>query len=138
MIVLDTNVISEIMQGSASSPVLTWVLGQDADLLAITAVTVMEVSDGIARMQPGRRRDQLAAQWDLLEGQWLGTFLPMEIHAARMAGAVSARRRGIGRPMTMADACIAGICLAHEARLATRNTRDFEGTGSALIDPWAG
>ena len=138
MIVLDTNVISEIMQGSASSPVLTWVLGQDADLLAITAVTVMEVSDGIARMQPGRRRDQLAAQWDLLEGQWLGTFLPMEIHAARMAGAVSARRRGIGRPMTMADACIAGICLAHEARLATRNTRDFEGIGLALIDPWAG
>lgn len=138
MIVLDTNIVSEIIQGSASSPVLTWVLAQDADRLAITAVTVMEVADGIARMQPGRRRDQLAAQWDLLEGQWLGTFLPMGMQAARMAGAVSARRRGMGRPMSMADACIAGVCLAHEARLATRNMRDFEGIGLALIDPWAG
>ena len=115
MIVLDTNVVSEIMQGAGSSPVLAWVIAQDADDLAITAVTVMEVADGIARMQPGRRREQLAAQWDMLEGQWLGTFLPMG----------------------MADACIAGICLAHEARLATRNTRDFEGVGLALIDPWA-
>ena len=113
-------------------------IAQDADDLAITAVTVMEVSDGIARMQPGRRRDQLAAQWDLLEGQWLGTFLPMGMQAARMTGAVSARRRGMGRLMGMADACIAGICLAHEARLATRKTRDFEGIGLALIDPWAG
>ncbi|MCX6413690.1 MAG: type II toxin-antitoxin system VapC family toxin [Actinobacteria bacterium] len=138
MIVLDTNVLSEIMQGSASSPVLTWVVAQDADRLAITAVTVVVVSDGIARMQPGRRRDQLAAQWDLLEGQWLGTFLPMGMQAARMTGAVSARRRGMGRPLSMADACIAGICLAHEARLATRKTRDFEGIGLALIDPWAG
>lgn len=137
MIVLDTNVVSEIMQGAGSSPVLAWVIAQDADDLAITAVTVMEVADGIARMQPGRRRDQLAAQWDMLEGQWLGTFLPMGMQAARMTGAVSARRRGMGRPINMADACIAGICLAHEARLASRNTRDFEGVGLALIDPWA-
>lgn len=137
MIVLDTNVVSEIMQGAGSSPVLAWVIAQDADRSAITAVRVMEVFDGIARMQPGRRRDQLAEQWDLLEGQWLGTFLPMGMQAARMTGAVSARWRGMGRPMSMADACIAGICLAHEARLATRNTRDFEGIGLALIDPWA-
>ena len=59
MIVLDTNVVSEIMQGAGSSPVLAWVIAQAADDLAITAVTVMEMSDGIARMQPGRRRDQL-------------------------------------------------------------------------------
>ena len=72
----------------------------------------------------------------MLEGQWLGTFLPMGMQAARMAGAVSARRR-MGRPISMADACIAGVCLAHEARLATRNTRDFEDIGLTLIDPWA-
>ena len=136
MIVLDTDVVSEIMQGAGTSPVHGWVIAQDAEHLAITAVTVMEVAEGISRMPPGRRRDQLAAQWDLLEGQWLGTFLPMGMPAARITGAVSAKRRTMGRPISMADACVAGICLAHEARLATRNTRDFEGVGLALIDPW--
>lgn len=58
------------------------------------------------------------------------------MHAARMAGAVSAQRRSMGRPISMADACVAGICLVHEAVLATRNTRDFEGIGLSLVDPW--
>ena len=137
MIVLDTNVVSEVMQGPASSPALAWVIAQATGDLAITAITVMEVSDGIARMPAGRRRDHVAAQWDLLEGQWLGTFLPLGMHDARIAGALSAKRRSIGRPIAMADACIAGICLAHDATLATRNTRVFEGVGLALVDPWA-
>jgi hypothetical protein len=137
VIVLDTNVVSEVMQCPGTSPALAWVIAQDTAQLAITAITVMEVSDGIARMPAGRRRDHVAAQWDLLEGQWLGTFLPLGMHDARMAGALSAKRRSMGRPIAMADACIAGICLAHDATLATRNTREFEGVGLALVDPWA-
>jgi hypothetical protein len=137
MIVLDTNVVSEVMQGPDESPVLTWLRGQDAAELAITAVTVLEITDGIARLPVGRRREQLVAQWDLLEGRWLGTFLPLGMHEARIAGLSSARRRNMGRPIAMADACIAGICIVSGAALATRNTRDFDGIGLELLNPWA-
>ncbi|NQW72833.1 MAG: type II toxin-antitoxin system VapC family toxin [Actinobacteria bacterium] len=134
MIVLDTNVVSEVMQGWVSSPALAWVVAQNPDELAIT---VMEVSSGIARMPAGHRRDLVAAQWDLLEGQWLGTFLPLGMHDALEAGVLSAKRMRLGRPIGMADACIAGICLVRDATLATRNTRDFDGIGLSLVDPWA-
>ena len=137
MIILDTNVVSEVMQGWVSSPALAWVVAQNPDELAITAITVMEVSNGIARMPAGPRRDHVAAQWSLLERQWLGTFLPLGMHDAQVAGALSAKRMGMGRRISMADACIAGICLARDATLATRNTRDFDGIGLALVDPWA-
>jgi len=134
VIVLDTNVVSEVMQGWVSSPALAWVVAQNPDELAIT---VMEVSSGIARMPAGHRRDLVAAQWDLLEGQWLGTFLPLGMHDALEAGVLSAKRMRLGRPIGMADACIAGICLVRDATLATRNTRDFDGIGLSLVDPWA-
>lgn len=137
MIVLDTNVVSEVMQGTDESPVLSWLRRQDAAELAITAVTVVEISDGIARLPAGRRREHLVAQWDLLEGRWLGTFLPLGMRQARVTGVVSAHRRSLGRPIAMADACIAGISLVSGATLATRNTRDFEGLGLELLDPWA-
>lgn len=137
MMVLDTNVISEVMQGPDASPVLRWLGEQDAAELAITAVTVVEITDGIARLPAGRRREQLAAQWDLIEGHWQGTFLPLGLREARMTGAVSARRGSVGRPITMADACIAGICIVHAATLATRNTRDFDGLGLSVLNPWA-
>lgn len=133
MIVLDTNVVSEVMQGWVSSPALAWVVAQNPDELAIT---VMEVSSGIARMPAGHRRDLVAAQWDLLEGQWLGTFLPLGMHDALEAGVLSAKRMRLGRPIGMDDACIAGICLVRDATLATRNTRDFDGIGLSLVDPW--
>ena len=136
MIVLDTNVVSEVMQGSVSSPALAWVVDQNPDELAITAVTVMEVSSGFARMPAGHRRDLVAAQWDLLEGQWLGTFLPLGMHDALEAGVLSAKRMRLGRPIGMADACIAGICLVRAATLATRNMHDFDGIGLSLVDPW--
>ena len=137
MIILDTNVVSEVMQGPESSPALAWVVSQDPEQLAITAITVMEVSSGIARMPAGHRRDLVAAQWDLLEGQWLGTFLPLGMHDALEAGVLSAKRMRLGRPIGMADACIAGICLVRDATLATRNLRDFDGIGLSLVDPWA-
>jgi len=133
VIVLDTNVVSEVMQGWVSSPALAWVVAQNPDELAIT---VMEVSSGIARMPAGHRRDLVAAQWDLLEGQWLGTFLPLGMHDALEAGVLSAKRMRLGRPIGMADACIAGICLVRDATLATRNMHDFDGIGLSLVDPW--
>lgn len=137
MIVLDTNVVSEVLQGPDESPVLSWLRRQDAAELAITAVTVVEISDGIARLPAGRRREQLVAQWNLLEERWLGAFLPLGMQQARVTGVLSARRRSSGRPIAMADACIAGISLVSGATLATRNTRDFEGLGLELLDPWA-
>jgi predicted nucleic acid-binding protein len=137
LIVLDTNVISEVMAGDASSTVMQWLRRQEPELLGITAVTVAEVSEGIARLPVGNRRDRIASQWDLLSLSWRGSFLALGLAEARMTGVLSAHRRRIGRPITMADACIAGTCVVHEAQLATRNIRDFEDLGLTLINPWS-
>lgn len=137
MIVLDTNVVSALLSGPGDSPALDWLAQQDPHRLALTTITVAEVTYGIVGLPTGQRRDRLAEAWSRLETAWPGQVLPLGAAQARAAGQVMAVRRRLGRPITFADASIAGICLVHGARLATRNTRDFDGVGLPTVDPWA-
>lgn len=136
MIILDTNVVSDVMSSRTISPALEWLQAQDVRTLHLTVVTVADITYGIDLLPAGRRRDDLAARWADWSVLLASRIVPIGVAEAAIAGTVMARLRSVGRPMAMADALIAGACLSRRASLATRNTRDFEGLGIDLVDPW--
>lgn len=139
MIVLDTNVLSELMRDEPAAHVERWVDDQDSGELAVTAVTVAELRYGIARLPRGARRSKLAESADaFVDRGFAGRILAFDHAAADHYADLAADRDRAGRPIATPDAQIAAICRARGATLATRNTRHFETTGVSLIDPWLG
>lgn len=138
MIVLDTNVLSELMRRRPAARVVGWVDAQDASALAITAVTVAELLYGVARLTDGARKATLAAAVDaLVREDFSGRVLPFDVAAAAQYAELVADRDRNGRAISVSDGQIAAICRCNGAALATRNVRDFEATGIAVRDPWA-
>jgi predicted nucleic acid-binding protein len=138
MIVLDTNVVSELMRRRPHEDVLGWVDAHDPRTLAITAITAAELLHGVERLPRGARAYRLAdAVHDLLTEDFAGRVLPFDGAAAIHYGSLVAARERAGRPISVADGQIAAICRHHDALLATRNLRDFDGTDVGLLDPWA-
>jgi predicted nucleic acid-binding protein len=137
VIVVDTNVISELMRGEPHPAVLAWVTAQPRALLYTTHVNQAEILFGIAALPEGRRRAALAAAAEAMFAEdFAGRILPFEARAAaRYPGIVLARRRA-GNPIEKFDALIAAIALAAGAEVATRDTGGFAGCGLTLIDPW--
>jgi len=137
VIVLDTNVLSELTRAHPAPAVVAWLDTWDAAEVCTTAITAAELRAGAAVLPRGRRSARLAEEVERLLADTLdGSLLAFDGDSARYYGEVVAMRRSAGRPIPPLDAQIAAICLQHEARLATRNTRDFEGIGLELIDPW--
>ncbi len=137
MVVIDTNVVSELMRLEPDPAVLAWFSGHDSAELYLTAVTEAELRAGAAILPAGRRRDQLAAEVDaMVREDFAGRVLPFDSAAARAYGDIAADRRFLGRPILEADCQIAAIARAADAAVATRNSADFEHCGIALIDPW--
>lgn len=137
MIILDTNVISELARQVPDSGVLAWLDSLEISEVATTAVTAAELRYGVARLSAGHRKRELAAViHGILAEDFYGRVLPFDERAsARYADIVTGRER-LGRPIGVADAQIAAICHDAGALLATRNTPDFEETGIKLVDPW--
>jgi predicted nucleic acid-binding protein len=137
MIVLDTNVLSELMRRRPAARVVRWADEQDASALAITAVTVAELRYGVARLADGARKAELAVAVDaLVQEDFAGRVLPFDVVAAGHYAELVAERERQGRPISTADGQIAAICRCHGAALATRNVRDFDATEIAVHDPW--
>ncbi|MGI8869019.1 MAG: type II toxin-antitoxin system VapC family toxin [Mycobacteriales bacterium] len=134
MIVIDTNVVSEMMRERPDPTVLGW--ADAAGRLCTTAVTLAEIEHGIARLPDGRRRDRLAATAATVFADYGEAILPFDARAARRYARIVVGRERAGRPIPAADAQIAAICLSRQATLATRNTGDFDATGIDLINPW--
>jgi predicted nucleic acid-binding protein len=138
VIILDTNVLSELSRKVPSEEVLAWLDDQPADETATTAVTVAEILYGVARLPEGRRKAELAeAVHGMLDDDLHGRVEPFDGTAAAHYATVVSGRDKIGRPISMADAQIASICRKLGATLASRNARDFEDTGIDVIDPWS-
>jgi predicted nucleic acid-binding protein len=138
MIVLDTNVLSELMRRRPSARVVGWVDEQDASALAITTVTAAELLYGVARLADGARKTELATAVEALVGEdFAGRVLPFDAAAAGHYAELVAERERQGRPVSNSDGQIAAICRCHGSRLATRSVRDFDATGVTVLDPWA-
>jgi predicted nucleic acid-binding protein len=137
LIVLDTNVISELTRQFPAPGVITWLDSLQAAEVATTAITAAELRCGVARLPSGHRKAELTAAIDaLLRDDLRGRVLSFDEPAAqRYADIVSGRERR-GQPIGVADAQIAAICRTVDATLATRNTDDFEDTGIEIINPW--
>jgi hypothetical protein len=137
VIVLDTNVVSELMRPEPNPAVLAWVDAQSDRDLWLCSVAVSELLYGLARLPMGSRRAQLTQAFEaMLDEDLAGRVLAYDLPAAVVYADLVSAREQLGQPLAMADAQIAATCLAHGARLATRNVRDFEGLGLSWINPW--
>ena len=137
MLVIDTNVASELMRPAPTPSVAAWIAERDASAMYLTAVSEAELRFGVAILPEGRRRTALeAAMRRWLKIGFADRILPFDSAAARAYAAIAADRRSSGRPIGDADCQIAAISRSRGASLVTRNVRDFEGTGVDVLDPW--
>ncbi|NOR19332.1 MAG: PIN domain-containing protein [Xanthomonadales bacterium] len=139
MILLDTNILSELMRVPAAQNVIDWLDKQVATDLYISAITRAEIELGIALLPGGKKKEQLIQAALRMFDEFTGRCLPFEETAAIEYGRLVAHGRKTGRPMSVEDAQISAIALTHGMSLATRNTRDFSLIERLeLINPWAG
>ena len=137
MIILDTNVVSELLRPAPAKQVEAWLSAQDGATVYFTAVGEAELRHGVALLPAGRRRTALSMAIEgILEEDFRNRILPFDRAAASVSAAIAAKRRAAGRPISQFDCQIAAIARAHEAAVATRNTGDYEGCGIEVIDPW--
>jgi hypothetical protein len=137
VIVLDTNVVSELMRKTPPLGVVSWVDRFSASEVLVTVVTAAELMYGVARLPDGRRKRELHAKVEgLLAEDFQDQILPFDARAATHYAEIVASRERAGRPISMADAQIAAICRNWSIGLATRNVDDFVDTGVDAVNPW--
>lgn len=137
LLLLDTNVLSELMRPAPAPAVLDWVAGQALETLVTAAPCQAEILAGIAVLPEGRRRADLdAAAAGMFAEDFSGRILPFDDQAATAYAMLFAARRQAGRPVATIDLMVAAIARAQGARVVTRNLRDFAGCGVDAIDPW--
>ena len=134
MILLDTNVISELMRPKPDPGVLAWADGLDPEAVAMNEA---EILHGLARLPAGRRQVQLRQSWEALVSElFSGRIWSFSSEAAHWYAELLWQRERLARPMATADAVIAATALANGVPLATRDVHDFAEIGLALINPW--
>ncbi len=136
MIVLDTNVVSEVMRVNPDEAVIRWLNRQPASSVWTTAITLYEVEFGLQRLPGGKRRSTLEALFRAIIAEELGgRVLSCDAKAALAAGGIGAALQAGGKTVDVRDLLIAGIVRARQATLATRNVSDFE-NACVVINPW--
>jgi hypothetical protein len=137
MIILDTNVLSELLRPSPEPRVMGWLDEQPRASLFTSAVTQGEILYGIRLMPEGQRRKNLwAAAVAIFVEDFSGRVLSFDGDAANNYADIGASRRAAGRPISQFDAVIAAITRSRGAILATRNAKDFEGCDIIVVNPW--
>ena len=138
IIVLDTNVVSELMRDNPDQAVVDWFDAQHTNSLSITTITQAEILTGIELLPDGRRKNNLFELANyFFTSIFIGRVLVYDSIAASVYAEIFAQRQVIGRPIGQFDCQIAAIARSHEAAVATRNVTDFEGVGVELINPWS-
>jgi len=137
VIVLDTNVVSELMRASPAVAVRDWVQARAAHELHVTSITLAETRYGIERLPEGRRKELLRIAAADVFAVFRAQILSFDDAAATQYASIVTARNVIGRPIGGFDAQIAAICRVHGAALATRDSKGFRGVGVDLIDPWS-
>jgi toxin FitB len=137
MILLDTNVLSELMRPQPDQRVMNWISSQPPTSLFTTSITQAEILHGIHLLPDGKRRRAFeVAALEMFSKDFDGRILAFDSDSATAYAVIAARRHRVGRPISQLDTQIAAIAAANKAPLATRNVMDFEGCEIGLIDPW--
>ncbi len=137
MILLDTNVISELMKKQGNHKVIAWVDSFPPRQVFISSISKAEIEFGIRILPSGKKRNQLAEAASLALNAFKGCILPFNANSTLAFATIKALRKNIGKPISYADAQIAAIAIQHELQLATRNTVDFEYIEDlSIVNPW--
>lgn len=137
MIILDTNVLSELMKAEPAASVSEWVASQPASRLFVTAITQAEILYGVGLLPKGRRRNRIAiAAKAMFDEDFNDRVLAFGSDAATLYADIAVARRKKGRPISHFDAQIAAIARSTGAALATRNVGDFKNCDIEVINPW--
>ncbi|MGD0832567.1 MAG: type II toxin-antitoxin system VapC family toxin [Terracidiphilus sp.] len=137
MILLDTNVISELMGPVPEQQVVHWMDLQSRSSLWTTSINVYEIRSGLLSLPAGKKRAALEMKFEqLLQGAFKGSIMDFDSDSALRAAELYADRRRRGRSIDARDTMIAGIVLASHATLATRNVKQFEEIAPLLVNPW--
>ena len=137
MILLDTNILSAMMQPHPDEAVTAWLNRQAAEDIWTTSISVFEVRFGLALLDQGGRRRALEEAFQVLtENVLSGRIAAFDLTSAEFAADIAAKRRAAGRTGEFRDTQIAGIALARRASIATRNVRHFEDVGVPILNPW--
>ena len=138
MIVLDTNIVSNVMQDVSEPRVLAWLNALSTESVWTTAITVFEVRLGLCLLPSGKRRRELEEGFtralDVVLG---GKVLSFDQAAGDFAGTLAATAKRTGQNIEVRDVQIAGIVASRRATLATRNVRHFAPLGLTVVNPWA-
>ena len=138
MIILDTNVLSALMQQQPDPQVAAWLDDQPTESIWLSSITVFEARYGLALLAAGRCKDLMEQRFEeLVQDDLQNRILLFDINAAAHAAELAADRKTRGRPVDMRDTFIAGIALARRATLATRNVRHFDDLSVPVVNPWA-
>lgn len=137
MIMLDTNVLSALMQQQPDPQVVAWLDDQPAESIWLNSITLFEARYGLALLASGQRKNLLQERFEeLLQDDLQNRVLLFDANAATQSVQLAADRKARGRPVDMRDTFIAGIALARRATLATRNTRHFDDLSVPVVNPW--
>ncbi len=137
MIILDTNVISELMREKPDNQVKQWLSQQKFIHLYLTTITIAEIQRGLARLPIGKRRANLETNFShFLSSAFAGRILSFDEDAAYLYGDIAAKREKAGFHIDAVDLMIVSIAKSHAAKIATRNTKDFHSCEVELINPW--
>lgn len=137
MILLDTNVISEVMRPSPNQLVLDWLNDTDSSVVFISSISIAEIEFGLWSLPEGNRRNLLRGKFEqFVQRGFEHRVLDFDAGAARAYGEIMSKARHSGTPMSLPDGQIAAIATVQQAQLSTRNTADFEILGLELINPW--
>lgn len=137
MIILDTNVISELMREKPHENVKTWIEAHSPTNLSLTTIAIAEIQRGLARLPKGKRRTTLESNFStFITDAFGGRIFSFDEEAAYIYGHVAAKREKEGFNIDAVDLMIAAIVKSQNASIATRNIRDFEGCGIKIINPW--
>jgi hypothetical protein len=135
VILVDTNVLSELTRPTPEAGVVTW-LEVNEPALAVPTIALAELRYGIARLPRGRRRSSLMRFWRTTCDQFRGRIFSFDQRAAERYGDVAASAERAGRRLNVQDGQIAAIALVHNMPVATRNAGDFEAAGVVIVNPW--
>jgi len=137
VIVLDTNIVSELMRTEPDIRVTGWLNGLPRRDVWVTTISIFELRFGIELHTRGERRRRLETSLaGIMRDAFYDRILGFDENAANAAASISARQRAVGRPREVRDTFIAGIVLARRADFATRNVRHFEDLDFRVFNPW--
>ncbi|MEA1052129.1 type II toxin-antitoxin system VapC family toxin [Lamprobacter modestohalophilus] len=139
MIILDTNVLSALMQKQPDVIVVEWLDKQAAETVWISSITQFEIQYGLDVLADGQRKTLLHQRFnELVQIDLANRIAVFDVRAANHAAHLAADRKRLGRPVDIRDTFIAGIVITHKATLATRNTKHFDDLPNPVVNPWAG